>query len=80
MKQIDANKFASLNELKNEFKELADKGNEALLFVEGRVLMVMDPAKAKEQIATRIAMHFAENPGMMSEIENRLKNETPVDW
>jgi hypothetical protein len=80
MKILDLDSFSSIEELRAALKELSDRNEISYLLFDHNVQMLTPGRKAREAIATRIAQKLAGSPSHLSELMDRLKNESPEDW
>ena len=80
MTLIDSTKYTDVPSLLNDLREAALQGT-TFLTSDGEILMVTQGAIARSQMAEQIARRLADQPSLLSEIQNYLQSdEEPEDW
>ena len=80
MSVINAEAYSTIQELMSKLLEVSHEHEMVIVIFEGKPLVFVPAEVAKEKIASRIAKRLAENPSILSELQNRLDKEKPEDW
>lgn len=79
MSIIHADPAAYVSDLCKQISEKQRKTSEIIVLLNDTEWCLVPTEQIKQMLAEKIASRFMEKPSLLSELHDRLKNETPED-